>query len=642
MTTYKPILLTNIGKSLAADGSKLVSRLAKEGFEVISAPEAGKAIEMAEETPPDIFLLNPKKPRMNGYLFCGRLKENPRLASIPVVFIAAKATQKEIVEGFEVGGVDYITRPFGQAEIIARLSSHIGRHPAPQEPSSVLEGLNATLDSLPALLVEVDQDGRIYEYRAPSLPLSFSTLEETRPATVNDMLPGNPALVLMDAIAQASETEKRVVATCPVQTDKGIGWMELSVSPQSRQPSGNRFIVLVHDISKRKLIEKEKTNLEDTIRQEEKMESIGLLAGGVSHDMNNILSVVMGLASAVRVDLDPSSSSQEDIEQIALACRKGIELTSKLMSLASEMSVNKERLSLNNMVEGAGELFNRAISNRVDIEMDLDPECSDFIGDPIMINHVLINLALNSADAMTEGGTLTFSTRNYDPDLEDLLDSPSVLTGRYVILQVSDTGEGMSQEVMKRAFEPFYSTKSTGVGAGLGLSMVYGMVKSLGGRISLDSDVGRGTTATVFLPASEPDLEDPAESDEGLKTIPPITQKCLVVDDNEMILFTHRKLLQQLGYVVVTAQNGAEAVEIYERQGDDISFVLLDLIMPVTDGAEVFKALKEIDPDVRVLLCTGYSRQETTAGLLEQGALGVLKKPFELEELSDKLSKIVD
>jgi CheY-like chemotaxis protein len=236
---------------------------------------------------------------------------------------------------------------------------------------------------------------------------------------------------------------------------------------------------------------------------------------------------------------------------------------------------------------------------------------------------------------------MTFSTRNYFPEMEDLSDAAALLQGRYVMLQVSDTGEGMSQEIVKRAFEPFFSTKSTGKGAGLGLSMVYGMIKGLGGSIFLDSEVGHGTTVTVLLPAYVPD-DDLEETENKKKSVPPITKKCLVVDDNDIVLFAQMRLLRKLGYAVISAQNGPDAVKIYEEQGNDISLVLLDLVMPIMDGAQTFKELKEIDPDVRVLLCTGYYHQKIISDLLEQGALGILKKPFALDQLSDELDRILD
>lgn len=639
MQPSKIRILTNVGKSLGASGTKLLQQLEKDGFEIASAADVKRFVREATENPPDLFLLNPQKTRMDGVKIFNLLQSTGNLKDIPVVFLAGKAGQQEVAEALDLGIADYITGPFGKMEIAARLKQRTNKAPpVSKAENNRLKELEETLDSLPSLLFVTDSEGNIYDYHLPSPPFLFGAFPKKQPKNISGLLPQNTALVLLDTIGQSERSGQSISASCLIDTPRGVGSIEFLVSPRGRKNT-SRYVVLVNDITERKQFEKERFNIEQELRRAEKMEIIGRLAGGVGHDMNNILGVVMGLASSLRTQRDIPFNLAQDIEQIITACRRGYELTSKLANLTNDVSFNKERLSLNSVVDDARELVSRAISDRIKIQTNLDPHCLDFIGDAIVMNHVLINLALNAADAMPAGGTLTFTTENYLPG--SIGTNPIELEpGRYVVLRISDTGHGMTKEVLDRAFEPFFSTRKDDLTAGLGLPMVYGIIKNHGGRITLQSEEGKGTKVNILLPAYF-DEDELAEGDEDArKSVPPETRKCLVVDDDEMVVFALRRLLQGLGYSVIPAHSGAQALEIFEQQRDKIAFVLLDLIMPYMDGADVFEKMKKIDKDVPVILCTGRQDSKKAQDLLNKGVVAVLQKPFDLNQLSSELDKL--
>jgi len=264
--------------------------------------------------------------------------------------------------------------------------------------------------------------------------------------------------------------------------------------------------------------------------------------------------------------------------------------------------------------------------------------------DPGQITHVLMNICLNAVDAMSSGGrgTLSIRTSNVELDLVDLEGRSELRPGSYVRVVVRDTGEGMDGETLARAFEPFFSTKPKGKGTGLGLAMVYGTVANHGGRVRIDSEPGVGTTVTIDLPAlSSVEVElitgELVPLSKGLQTC-----TVLLVDDEEIVRAAGQRMLESLGHQVLLAEDGGRAVEIYREQADRVDLVLLDLVMPVMDGAEAFDRLQELDPGVRVVITSGHAKEEAAEVLLSRGALGFLQKPYAIDQLGAELAQALE
>jgi len=419
-----------------------------------------------------------------------------------------------------------------------------------------------------------------------------------------------------------------------VRADDAVVWVRIVVSPPRHVKPSGQLQGLIFDISKQKHEERERHDLQEQLQQSQKMEAIGTLAGGVAHDINNMLAAIMGLAGILRDSFEADSQQAQDVDDILAACRRGHDLTQNLLGFARRGKVRKVRLSLNTAVEEVVELLQRTISPRIEVKQELAANLGKVEGDPAQLNHVLVNLAINAVDAMQGRGTLTFTTHNV------VLDGsvPDVRPGRYVTVEVTDTGTGMDAKTLEHAFDPFFTTKAPGEGTGLGLSMVYGTVQNHGGRVFIESEPGKGTTVTLQLPQIEGERTD-VRINTALPDTPLAARTILVVDDEVLLRTAARRQLLRMGHRVILARDGVEAVEVYEKRGHEIDLVLLDLLMPRMDGYECYEKLKALDPEVQVLFTSGYTHPE---GEDLPGAphTGFLRKPYSFERLSTELARM--
>jgi signal transduction histidine kinase/CheY-like chemotaxis protein len=367
--------------------------------------------------------------------------------------------------------------------------------------------------------------------------------------------------------------------------------------------------------------------LEHQLRESQKMEAIGTLAGGVAHDINNILCTIMGFASLIRSDEQGGGPWGDDIERILEASKRGRSLTRDLLGFARRGQHLQQEVDLNATASEVAELLRRTLSRKIEVELRLTPALSSVLGDPTQLHHALLNVGLNAADAMPAGGTLLICTGEGD-------DAPA---GRSVRVELRDTGCGMDASVRERCLEPLFTTKPRGQGTGLGLSMVYGTVSQHQGALVIDSAPGEGTTVTLSFPAAGPSAAD--ASAEVAASVQPGQGTILLVDDEEMIRAMGRRLLERLSYTVFEAEDGRAALELFQRRREEIDLVILDLVMPVMDGEETFSALRELDSELPVLLVSGFGRQGAAAELISRGARGFVQKPFDLGQLSEGVTR---
>ncbi len=389
---------------------------------------------------------------------------------------------------------------------------------------------------------------------------------------------------------------------------------------------------IVFDLSERR-------QMEESLLQSQKIEAIGTLAGGIAHDINNVLASISSLATLLKEESRPDASRLADIDEILSMTARGGEFARNLLGYARRGKYRTERVSLNKMAEQVLKIIERTVSKKITLRTELDPGLSEVEGDPGQLSQVLMNLCLNAADAVRDTGTVTVSTRDVrHQDLPGSLSS-RLSPGRHVELRMRDDGVGMDEEIRKRAFEPFFTTKEPGKGTGLGLAMVYGVVRNHRGDVRVESEPGAGTTIVLLFPALAP-----AEAQvEGKRAPLPIgkggTGTVLLVDDEAVLRSTGKRLLARLGYRVLLAGDGAAALETFKRFAGEIDLVLLDLGMPIMDGAECFRKLKALKPDVRVLVSSGYSDSEKVDALMADGVLGFLHKPFSVEHLNRAVSR---
>jgi signal transduction histidine kinase/ActR/RegA family two-component response regulator len=380
--------------------------------------------------------------------------------------------------------------------------------------------------------------------------------------------------------------------------------------------------------------------LEDQLRQSQKLEAVGVLAGGVAHDMNNVLGAITSVAS-LAVERVSDETLQQDLADILTAARRGSTLTRNLLGFARQGTHVRERFQLTDTVQSVIRLMRSSISKQIEISCSVDPGLDDVQGDPGQMSHALMNLCINGVDAIVGTGKicLTVHNRPIDPLQADKLE---IDPGRYVELRVQDSGAGIAPDVLPRVFEPFFSTKARSERSGLGLSMVYGTVKECRGAVTIQSTVGHGTTISILLPslAAEATPQRPASIHPAAR--PDHRRHILLVDDEPMLRSAGKRLIAQMGFEVITAGNGAEAAAAYRLHRDQIALVILDVAMPVMSGVECFQRLRELDPEVCVLIASGYARHGDVDALLAAGAAGYLGKPYDRRELQSAIRQALN
>ena len=485
-------------------------------------------------------------------------------------------------------------------------------------------------------------------YISPSVKeiLGFTPEESIRQNPIEMMTPESYATV-MDVLSKELKSEKKGEVD-PARSVK----MELdfyhkdgsivrveSVMSEIRDQDGN--LVGIHgvsrDITDRHRAEAEKKKLETQLFQAQKMESIGTLAGGIAHDFNNLLTGILGNVSLALMKMDDSNPLREQLKIVEEYVQRGSDLTKQLLGFARGGKYEVKPTNLGEFTRKSSEMFGRT-RKEIRIHHKAQEGLWTVEVDRGQMEQVLLNLYVNAWQAMTGGGDLYLSAENVVLGMTEV-NPNDIRPGKFVKVTVTDTGIGMDEETKARIFEPFFTTKERGRGTGLGLASVYGIIKNHGGFINVESKKGFGTSFMIYLPVSNKEIEplykQMEEVQKGRGTV-------LLIDDEKMILDVGSKMLEGLGYQVITAMGGRQGLEIYKRDQDKIDLVLLDMIMPDYSGKETFDTLLMINQSVRVLLSSGYSLNGQANEIMQSGCKGFIQKPFTMEELSKRIRGILD
>ena len=391
------------------------------------------------------------------------------------------------------------------------------------------------------------------------------------------------------------------------------------------------------DITDSKQMEKEKAKLQAQLHQAQRMESVGTLAGGVAHDFNNLLMGIQGRTSLMLNKADSTHPFYDHLKGIEDYVENATDLSKQLLGFARGGKYEVAPTDLNDLLGKSTRMFGRT-KKEIHIHMKHQEGIWTVEVDGGQIEQVLLNLYINAWHSMPSGGNLYLQTENVRLD-SGYIKPFAIDPGKYVKISVTDTGVGMDKNTQERMFEPFFTTKKMGRGTGLGLASAYGIIKNHGGIISVYSEKDEGTTFNIYLPASDKEvLELEEKSHEILKG----TETILLVDDEEIIIDVGKEVLEELGYRVLIAQRGKEAIEVYRANAEDIDLVVLDMIMPDMGGVETFDKLKEMDQGVKVLLSSGYSINGDAQQVLDRGCMGFIQKPFNLTAISQKIREILD
>jgi two-component system cell cycle sensor histidine kinase/response regulator CckA len=396
------------------------------------------------------------------------------------------------------------------------------------------------------------------------------------------------------------------------------------------------------DLTERKRAEEQRTRLQAQMVEAQKMKAIGQLAAGVAHDFNNLLTGINGFADLLSSQMAPDDPKRQMVDRILVSGKRAAELVSQLLAFGRKQMVVPRLLDLNVLVRRVELMLRHMIREDIELVTDLTDDLWQVRMDPAQVEQIVVNLSLNARDAMPDGGTMTIRTANVVLDDAYLATHPDVRAGAHVLLTIVDTGVGMTREVKERVFEPFFTTKEVGGGSGLGLPSVYGIVKQNGGDIALDSEPGKGTTISIYLPSVGSAEGSPDAPPAGNEAFPPGNETILLVEDHQAVLDLAQQILEERGYRVLTARNGREALELVALRSRPIDLLVTDVIMPGMTGRELAERLLSGFSDLRVLYMSGYADDVIEHRQVSRTGTAFLQKPFHPADLARKVRQILD
>ncbi|MBW1778961.1 MAG: response regulator [Deltaproteobacteria bacterium] len=396
----------------------------------------------------------------------------------------------------------------------------------------------------------------------------------------------------------------------------------------------------MRDISERKRSEEEKEKLQIQLNQSQKIESVGRLAGGVAHDFNNMLGVILGHSELALEQADPASQLYAYLSEIHKAARRSADLTRQLLAFARRQTAIPRHLDLNDTVAGMLKMLQRLIGEDIDLTWMPGADLWPVKMDPAQIDQILANLCVNARDAISGVGKISIETQNSTIDKDYFADHAEAVPGDYVLLAVSDDGCGMDAETLNQIFEPFFTTKAVGEGTGLGLSTVYGIVKQNNGFINVYSEPGQGATFEIYLPRTE-EMEK-AEKEPVPKAVAKGSETVLMVEDEASILLLGKTVLERYGYTVLAAPTPAKAITLAETHDAPIHLLITDVVMPEMNGKDLKARIETLKPDIKVLFISGYTADVIMHRGILEGEVNFLQKPFSVHSLAGKVREVLD
>jgi PAS domain S-box-containing protein len=446
-------------------------------------------------------------------------------------------------------------------------------------------------------------------------------------------------------LKQVFESQSR--QTCEIKLTRKDGTIfdaQLeSIPVQDESGHYIRCRTILSDITERKLAEKEKENLRAQLLQSQKMETMGTLAAGIAHDFNNMLTVILGFSDMLLADKNKGDHGYEELQKIVKTSQDAADLVQKIRIFGRKAEMNLIPLDLNHQIDEVTKLITHTLTKMIDIDIHLTKDPVIIKADASQIAQMVMNLAVNANEAMAQRGRLSIQTENIVLDNDYCRVHLGAKPGPHVLLTVSDTGRGIDKGLMERIFDPFYSTKTRDYrkGTGLGLSVVQGIVQQHGGHITVESEVGKGTIFRMYFPALEHEIVP-----EYVETKIPYsaggTETILLVEDMELVRDLGVTILEKFGYTVLSAGDGQEALDVYEKEQGNISLVILDILMPRMDGKECLEQLLRINPAVKVIISSGVGQEDLIQDVVKIGAKGAVNKPYGMRQILGMVRQVLD
>ncbi|HBH87707.1 MAG TPA: hypothetical protein DDY17_08935 [Syntrophaceae bacterium] len=619
--------------------------LVKHGYQVTTAEDGVTVLKILETTTPDIIIMDLIMPNINGEKLCRMIRRMPRMKNTRVVILSAVAAEYK-TNLVDLGANACIAKgPFNKMsqrviETLDKLESssaydfkdevvgleETNSRDIVKELLFVKKHLEVVLSSISEGIFEITSEARIVYANPTAISIVGIAEEQLLASHILDLFHE----IDRGRVDNLVNNISGITQNTNDDSFRLINGKEVSLNVLPIHDVEKKSVLIINDISDRRRLEIE-------LRQAHKIEAIGTLAGGIAHDFNNLLMGIQGYTSLILFDMNTNHPYYDKLRRIEEQVRSGAELTKQLLGFARGGRYEVKVVDMNEIIDKTSIMFGRT-KKEISIHRMLDENLWAVDVDRGQIEQVLLNLYVNAWQAMPNGGSLYLETANIVID-KGYVKPYSVKVGRYVKISVTDTGVGMDEKTRERVFDPFFTTKEMGRGTGLGLASTYGIIKGHKGMINVYSEKGNGTTFTVYLPASKKEVikEEtvPIDIMKGEGTI-------LLVDDEDIILDVSCELLEMLGYKVYMANGGRDAIELYKEKMSEIDLVILDMIMPGMGGGETFDFLKSMNHDVKVILSSGYSINGKAKEIMDRGCRAFIQKPFQINDLSDKIRKVLD
>jgi PAS domain S-box-containing protein len=636
----------------------IVRLLSDGGYEVISVADGEAALAEIRRRRPDLLISDVMMPKLDGFGLLRAVRADPVLGDLPIIMLSARAGEEATVEGLEAGSDDYLTKPFSARELLARVGANLNLARLRRESLVTISESEARFRNMaehaPVMMWVSDVGGGItYVNRA----WRAFTGQDDRPAWLEAIHPDDRVGV-EGRLRDAAETRRAFDAEYRLRRADGAHrWASTAAAPRFDSDGGFLgYIGSVIDISERRDVESvleervaeavaARAEIEEALRQAQKMESLGQLTGGIAHDFNNLLTVITGSVSITTRALDAAGVTDPRARRALDNAMKGAEraasLTHRLLAFSRRQPLAPKAIDVDTLLAGMSELLHRSLGETIELEIVAGLDLWRVEADPNQLESVILNLVVNARDAMPGGGRLVIETANTLLDESYAEVHGEVTPGQYVVLGVTDTGEGMTPETLARVFEPFFTTKEVGKGTGLGLSMVYGFTKQSGGHVKIYSEPGEGTAVKIYLPRLFGVVEPTEEKGQEIER-PANQATILVVEDDDDVRAYSCEALRELGYHVLEANDGPAALRIIESRREPIALLFTDVVMPRMSGSELASRARSILPGLKVLYTSGYTRDAVAHGGRLDPGVEMISKPFTYQALGKKLSDMIE
>jgi PAS domain S-box-containing protein len=603
-----------------ADMRNYIVNLLRPHWAVDTAPNGEVALAMVREHPPDLVISDVTMPNLDGFGLLHAIRAAPSTREIRVILLSARAGEEAVVEGLERGADDYLVKPFSGRELLTRVRSQLDSARAKTVALQALETrLKHLAESGIVSIAVSDARGRLLEANDAFVRMVGGSREEllSAPDAWELVTPSSrPVGAGMRAVE--GEYQHRDGRRIPVL---------VAVEPLE----GGESIAIAFDLTEHK-------QLEEQYRQAQKMEAVGRLAGGIAHDFNNVLSVILSYSDMLCSDVE--DPVRADIEQIRRAAIRASELTRQLLAFSRQQVLEPRVLSINDSVSQMEKILRHLLGADIALSLVLEPKLWNVMADPSQIEQIVMNLAVNARDAMPQGGTLTIETSNVTLDERDAARHHEATPGTYVMLTVSDSGIGMDRATQSRIFEPFFTTKPKGKGTGLGLATVFGIVKQSRGHVSVQSELGQGTSFKLHFPQVS---EDAPTSQHRTVEVTQLagTETILLVEDDDQVRGAAMAILRRNGYEVLEAKNAGEGLLLCERVPNPIHLLITDVVLPMMSGTQLAHRLVGSRPNMKVLCMSGYNDDTMLTMDFIDSRLALLPKPITPESLLLKVRQVL-